>query len=293
MGDKIKLKAYAKINLLLDVVGKYENNYHKVEMVMQTIDLYDKLIFSKTEQKVNISCKHPGVPLGKKNLIYQAANLLFSEFDLQGGLDVEVNKNIPVAAGMAGGSTDAAATLVAINQLWDLGLTTSQLEAKAANLGADVPFCIAGGTQLATGTGTELEKIDVQPDLNLVVVNPALEVSTAEVYSNFSLSEVQEHPNLDKLIAGLKNKDYKFILSNLANLLELVTINRYPKIREVKDIVAKKADKALMSGSGPTILGFTKSRQEAEQIAAEIKQELSSNYKILTANSIDSGIELI
>ena len=293
MGDKIRLKAYAKINLLLDVVGKYENNYHKVKMVMQTIDLYDKLIFSKTEQNINISCKHPGVPLGKKNLILQAADLLFSEFELEGGLDVKVKKNIPVAAGMAGGSTDAAATLVAINKLWGLGLSTSELESRAANLGADVPFCIAGGTQLATGTGTELEKIDVQPNLNLVVINPALEVSTAEIYSCFSLSEIEQHPNLDKLILALKNNDYKFILSNLANLLELVTMNRYPKIREVKDIVAENTDKALMSGSGPTILGFTNSRQEAKQTVSELKQKLNSNYKIMTANSIDSGIDLI
>ncbi|MGM0501935.1 MAG: 4-(cytidine 5'-diphospho)-2-C-methyl-D-erythritol kinase, partial [Bacillota bacterium] len=207
MEDIIRIKAYAKINLLLDVVGKYKNNYHKVKMIMQTIDLYDKLIFNKTEQNINISCNHSGVPTGEQNLIYQAAELLFDEFSITGGLNVQVEKNIPVAAGLAGGSSNAAAALVAVNQLWGLGLTTSELEIRAAKLGSDIPFCVAGGTQLATGRGTDLEKLDLNPDLNLVVVNPPLEVSTAEVYDDFSLQEVKNHPQLEQLIKGLKQNN--------------------------------------------------------------------------------------
>jgi 4-diphosphocytidyl-2-C-methyl-D-erythritol kinase len=293
MEGKIKLKSYAKINLLLDVVGKYENDYHKVKMVMQTINLADKLNFTKAEQGITINCNHASVPEGEENLIYQAAELLLSEFDLAGGLDVRVDKDIPVAAGLAGGSSNAAATLVAVNQLWDLGLTTAQLERRAAKLGSDVPFCISGGTQLATGTGTELEKLDVQPNLDLIVINPPLEVATAEVYNYFSEEEVSKHPQLNKLITGLKSNNQEVILANLDNLLELVTLNRYSKIGALKEIVAKKTGRALMSGSGPTILGFVATEERAQKVVSELKEELNSDYKIFSANTIDVGVEVL
>ncbi|MGM0368928.1 MAG: 4-(cytidine 5'-diphospho)-2-C-methyl-D-erythritol kinase [Bacillota bacterium] len=293
MEDKIQLKAYAKINLLLDVVGKYKNNYHKVKMVMQSINLADRLNFTRTEQGITINCNHASVPEEKENLIYQAAELLLSEFDLAGGLHVRVDKNIPVAAGLAGGSSNAAATLVAVNQLWDLGLTTAELECRAAKLGSDVPFCISGGTQLATGTGTELEKINVQPNLNLIVVNPPLEVATAEVYNHFSEEDVSKPPQLNKLITGLKNNNQKVILANLDNLLELVTLNRYSKIGALKELVAKKTDRALMSGSGPTILGFVATEERAKKVVSELKEELNPDYKICSANTVDEGVEVL
>lgn len=293
MADNLELKSYAKINLLLDVIGKYETGYHQVEMVMQTIDLYDKLSFSKIETGINISCSHPGVPLGAENLIYQAAELLLTEFDLSGGLQVKVEKRIPVAAGLAGGSSNAAATLVAVNKLWGLDLSIAELESKAAELGADVPFCLAGGTQLATGTGVELKKLDLNPKLNLVVVNPPFEVSTAEIYKNFALDKVEEHPQVSELLSALKEKNYPLILANLENLLELVAINRYPKIGEIKKIVAKKTDQVLMSGSGPTMLGFVESKSEAQIIAESLEQELEQNYQIYNVTTVNSGVEEI
>ena len=293
MADNLELKSYAKINLLLDVIAKYETGYHQVEMVMQTIDLADKLSFSKTESGINIACNHPGVPLGQENLIYQAAELLMTEFDLAGGLAVEVDKNIPVSAGLAGGSSNAAATLVAVNKLWNLGLSTTELESRAAELGADVPFCLAGGTQLATGTGVELKKLDLQPNLNLVVVNPPFEVSTAEIYNNFILEEVQQHPQVIELLSALKEKKYPLILANLENLLELVAINRYPKIGEIKKLVAEKTDQALMSGSGPTMLGFVEKAAKTQAIAESLKQKLNDDFQIYSVTTVNSGVEEI
>ena len=293
MIDKLGLKSYAKINLFLDVVAKYQNGYHGVEMVMQTINLYDSLFFEKKEAGISIHCQHSGVPEGRKNLIYQAVELMQDEFDLKGGLEIRLEKNIPVAAGLAGGSSNAAATLRAVNQLWDLGLATAQLETYGAKLGSDVPFSLAGGTQLATGRGTELEKLPFSPNLNLVVVNPPFEVSTAEIYKNFSLSQVEEHPKVDKLLQALKDSKKQEILVNLENLLELVSINRYPKIEEIKEIVAKQTKKTLMSGSGPTVLGFVNSSKEAKLAVQKLKERLPSDYKIVEAATIDTGIKTI
>ena len=291
MTDKLVLKSYAKINLLLDVIGKYQTGFHQVEMIMQTIDLSDRLIFTKINEGIKIDCEHKAVPRGEKNLIYQAAKLLMDEFNLEGGLEVRLEKNIPVAAGLAGGSSNAAAALKAVNQLWDLGLTSSQLEVRAAELGSDIPFCLRGGTQLATGTGTELQKLDLSPDLNLVVVNPPFEISTAEIYKSFNLDAVEQHPQIDNLITALKDDNRSVILSNLENVLELVAINRYPKIEEIKKIVAQKTDEVLMSGSGPTLLGFVENKEKADLIAEELKNKLNDNYKIAGATTVDLGVE--
>ena len=291
MTDKLVLKSYAKINLLLDVIGKYQTGFHQVEMIMQTIDLSDRLIFTKINEGIKIDCEHKAVPRGEKNLIYQAAKLLMDEFNLEGGLEVRLEKNIPVAAGLAGGSSNAAAALKAVNQLWDLGLTSSQLEVRAAELGSDIPFCLRGGTQLATGTGTELQKLDLSPDLNLVVVNPPFEISTAEIYKSFNLDAVEQHPQIDNLITALKDDNRSVILSNLENVLELVAINRYPKIEEIKKIVAQKTDEVLMSGSGPTLLGFVENKEKADLIAEELKNKLNDNYKIASATTVDLGVE--
>ncbi|MFO7818629.1 MAG: 4-(cytidine 5'-diphospho)-2-C-methyl-D-erythritol kinase [Halanaerobacter sp.] len=291
MTDKLRLKAYAKINLLLDVIGKYQTGYHQVEMVMQTIDLSDRLIFTKVDKGIKINCEHEAVPSGEKNLIYQAAQLLIDEFALEGGLEVKLEKNIPVAAGLAGGSSNAAAALKAVNQLWDLGLKSSELEVRAAKLGSDIPFCLRGGTQLATGTGTDLQSLNVSPDLNLVVVNPPFAISTAEIYKNFSLDAIEQHPQVDNLVTGLKNDSRSVILSNLENVLELVAINRYPKVEEIKKIVAQKTDKVLMSGSGPTLLGFVENKDKADLIAEALKNKFNDNYKIASATTVDLGVE--
>lgn len=290
---KLDLVAYAKINLILDVLGKREDGYHEVEMIMQTINLADKLTFIKTEGGIEIEVNHPLVPRDEKNLVYQAIKILFDEYDLKGGLKVVIDKKIPVAAGLAGGSTDAASALVAVNKLWDLNLSKDELALRGAKLGADIPFCIEGGTQLATGIGTKLEKIANPPQLYMVVVNPPFEVATAGVYKNFDLAKIKNHPQSAKVIAGLKKKDKNIIIDNLANVLETVTLNQYPDLNKLKDRLAQLTDKVLMSGSGPTLLGFVEDKKEGERIKERLEDELEEDYRILLTKTVNQGISEI
>ncbi|GAB6099758.1 4-(cytidine 5'-diphospho)-2-C-methyl-D-erythritol kinase [Halanaerocella petrolearia] len=285
------LKAYAKINLTLDVLGKREDGYHEVEMIMQTIDLYDRLSFSQIDTGIEIETNHPYLPTGKNNLVYQAAELLFDEFNPTSGIKIRIDKQIPLAAGLAGGSTNAAATLVAINQLWDLGLSKEELAIRGAKLGADVPFCIEGGTQLATGTGTDLEKLPAVSELYLVVVNPPLEVSTAQVYQNLPLSDITDHPQTEKVINALKREDKIEVVSNMDNVLENATLQLYPEVAKLKDKMNQWADKVLMSGSGPTILGFVERKEEVKKVKEKIEQELTTDHRVLVAKTVDQGIE--
>ncbi|MCK8817038.1 4-(cytidine 5'-diphospho)-2-C-methyl-D-erythritol kinase [Natroniella sulfidigena] len=291
MSNKLDLTANAKINLTLDVLAKREDGYHEVEMIMQSVNLADRLTFTKIDKGIEIEVNHPQVPTDQNNLIYQAAQLLFSEFDLSGGVRVEVDKRIPVAAGLAGGSTNAAATLVAINQLWELNLSLAELISRGAKLGADVPFCIAGGTQLATGIGTELEKLVSDSELYLVIVNPPLEVSTAMVYQNFKLNQVTNHPQTAKVIAGLREGKTELIVDNVANVLETVTLNSHPEVAKLKSRIEELTDKALMAGSGPTVLGFVVDQAQAEQVKVKLEEELATDYKIVVAKTVKQAIQ--
>jgi 4-diphosphocytidyl-2-C-methyl-D-erythritol kinase len=288
--DKIDLVAHAKVNLTLDVLGKREDGYHEVEMIMQTIDLHDRISFTKIDTGIEIISNHPEVPIDKSNLIYKVAEMLFEEFELTGGLRVNLDKRIPVAAGLAGGSSNAAATLVAINRLWNLGLTSEQLAKIGGKLGADIPFCIEGGTQLATGIGTDLKELPKCPQLYLVLINPPFSVSTAKVYGNLNLDQVAKHPSTDKVIKALQEQDREVIINNLDNLLENVTLKFYPEVANLKDKVAELADKALMSGSGPTILGFVSGIKEAEKIKNKLEKELTREHKIVVAKTVNHGI---
>jgi len=288
--DSIDLIAHAKINLTLDVLAKRKDGYHEVEMIMQTIDLHDRISFTKTDKGIEIISNHPEVPTDKSNLIHKAAELLFKEFELAGGLRVNLDKRIPVAAGLAGGSSNAAATLVAVNRLWELGLTSEQLAEIGAKLGADIPFCIKGGTQLATGIGTDLKELPKCPQLYLVLINPPLSVSTANVYGNLNLEQITRHPATDKVIRALKEQDRGFIINNLTNLLESVTLELYPEVASLKDKVADLADKALMSGSGPTILGFVSGIEEANKIKDKLDSQLTREYNIVITKTIDHGV---
>jgi 4-diphosphocytidyl-2-C-methyl-D-erythritol kinase len=288
--DNIDLVAHAKINLTLDVLAKREDGYHEVEMIMQTIDLHDRISFTKIDTGIEIVSNHPEVPTDKSNLIYKAAELLFKDFKLEGGLRVNLDKRIPVAAGLAGGSSNAAATLVAINRLWDLRLTSEQLAKIGGRLGADIPFCIKGGTQLATGIGTDLKKLTKCPQLYLILVNPSLLVSTAKVYGSLNLEQAGKHPSTDEVIRALEEQDRGFIIENLSNLLESVTLKIHPEVAELKNKVAKLSNKALMSGSGPTILGFVSAIEEAESIKSKLEKELPREYRVVVTKTIDQGI---
>ncbi len=292
--NKIEVLSHAKINLTLDVLGRKDNGYHQVEMIMQTIDLVDRLSFLRTLDQITIETDHPKVPTDESNLIYQAAEILFTEFKIEGGLKIKLEKNIPVAAGLAGGSGNAAATLVAVNRLYNLGLTNKELAIRAAKLGADIPFCIEGGTQLATGVGTDLERLVKVPDLYLILVNPSFSVGTAKVYQNLDLTNINpEELHSKAVIQGIKKNNKEMIINNLYNRLENSTFELYPTVKNLKKRLVELSDKAIMSGSGPTVLGFVKDFKTAEEIKKILDQELPGEYRILTTKTINEGIKVI
>ncbi|MCK8825954.1 4-(cytidine 5'-diphospho)-2-C-methyl-D-erythritol kinase [Fuchsiella alkaliacetigena] len=291
MSKTIKLITQAKINLFLNVIGKRRDGYHKVEMIMQTIDLADKLYFTKIREGIEIEVEHPEVPTGADNLVYQAVQLLFDRYTLSGGLNIKIKKKIPVAAGLAGGSTNAAATLVAVDELCDLKLSKSELRDLGAQIGADVPFCITGGTALATGIGTDLKELTAVPQLDLVIVKPPIAVSTAEVYNNLNLAEIKRKPDLNKMKRALKDQDKMKIIQASDNLLEEVTFNYYPQLKKLKKLLLTQgAIKVLMSGSGPTLLGFVESADKAEGLAALLKNKLADNYIVQAVKTSLQGI---
>ncbi|SJZ74579.1 4-(cytidine 5'-diphospho)-2-C-methyl-D-erythritol kinase [Selenihalanaerobacter shriftii] len=291
MVQDLALTTQAKINLILDVVNRRVDGYHEVEMIMQSIDLADELYFTKIEEGIILETDSTKIPTGPQNLVYKAANLLFNKYNLAGGIKVKISKTIPVAAGLAGGSTNAAATLIAINKLWELNLTVHELRSLGAELGADVPFCIKGGTVLATGIGTELEPLKVTPRLDLVLVNPPFSVSTAEIYQSLDLETAIKHPNLDEMIQALKEEKKLDIIFAMDNLLTHVTMNRYEELKKLENLILEQgAKKVLMSGSGPTMLGFTMNKAAAEKLEARLRAKLPKEYVVKRTKTTSQGI---
>lgn len=256
--DHISLKALAKINLGLDVVRRREDGYHEVRMIMQTIHLYDKLDIQKTtESGIAITSNLSYVPTNENNLVYKAGKLLVDEFDIKEGVSVYLQKRIPVAAGMAGGSTDAAAMLYGMNQIFDLGLSRKELMERGVKIGADVPYCLMRGTALAEGIGEKLTSLPPMVKCPVLIAKPAISVSTKFVYENLKLNEETIHPDIDQLITDIKAKDLHAIAGHMGNVLETVTIPEYPVIAEIKEQMMKSgAVNAMMSGSGPTVFGL-------------------------------------
>lgn len=265
--ESIQMRAYAKINLALDVLGRRENGYHDVRMIMQTISLYDRLTIRpivKNERIVTSNLSF--LPTGKGNLAYDAANLFLDKLGTKQGICVELEKHIPIAAGMAGGSTDAAAVLLGLNELFEKPFSPEQLHAFGLSLGADVPFCLLGGTALAEGIGECLTPLPSPPPCKVLIVKPPVGVSTKFVYENLKLDAATVHPDIDGMLTALRAGSYGGIVSGLGNLLESVTTVHYPEINEIKEqMIALGADGALMSGSGPTVFGlFQNSRKASE-----------------------------
>ena len=256
--DHISLKALAKINLGLDVVRRREDGYHEVRMIMQTIHLYDKLDIQKTtESGIAITSNLSYVPTNENNLVYKAGKLLMDEFDIKEGVSVHLQKRIPVAAGMAGGSTDAAAMLYGMNQIFDLGLSRKELMERGVKIGADVPDCLMRGTALAEGIGEKLTSLPPMVKCPVLIAKPAISVSTKFVYENLKLNEETIHPDIDQLIKDINDKDLHAIAGHMGNVLETVTIPEYPVIAEIKEQMMKSgAVNAMMSGSGPTVFGL-------------------------------------
>lgn len=256
---KISIKAPAKINLSLDVLHKRGDGYHEVEMIMTTVDLADRIELTLLEEnKIKVDVSEGYVPSDQRNLAYQAAQLLKERFRVSKGVMIFIKKNIPVSAGLAGGSSDAAATLRGLNQLWNLNLTMDQLAELGSEIGSDVSFCVYGGTALATGRGEKIKHISSPPPCWVILAKPPIGVSTAEIYRNLKTDEIT-HPNINEMISAIEKSDYSLICNQLGNVLETVTFKLYPQVERIKDqMIRFGADGVLMSGSGPTVFGLVK-----------------------------------
>ncbi len=254
---KIMEKAPAKINLALDVLYKRKDQFHEVEMIMTTVDLADRIeLEAISEDKIQIYSHNRFVPDDERNLAYQAAALLKKRFNVKRGVSIKIEKNIPVAAGLAGGSSDAAATLRGLNRLWELGLSLDQLAEIGAEIGSDVSFCVYGGTALATGRGEKIQHLPSPPNCWVVLAKPVMGVSTADVYKRLNL-ERAEHPDIAGMVSAIETGDFESICNKMGNVLESVTLSIHPEVANIKDQMKKfGADAVLMSGSGPTVFGL-------------------------------------
>lgn len=278
------VRANAKINLALDVIGERPNGYHDVRMIMQSVNLYDELSIDKTnDNKITIQSDNCEILCDESNLIYRAAALLQDTIDSHDGVHIKLTKNIPVAAGMAGGSTDAAATLVGLNRLFGYGLSNVELREIGVKLGADIPFCIEGGTYLSEGIGEILTPIANAPDCFLVIAKPDISVSTKYVYDNLILDDNTCHPNVDIMITQIEAGSLDGVATNLGNILESVTANKYTIIGDIKDILLQEnALNALMSGSGPTVFGIFSCREEADKALLVLKSKINFKQGFVT-----------
>ena len=270
----MRLRAFAKINLGLDILRKREDGYHEVRMIMQTIQMYDVLEMKKVKKPgISLSVNYPYIPSDERNLVYKAAKLLMDEFQVKEGVDIRLEKFIPVAAGMAGGSSDAAAAMVGINHLFKLGLSEKDLMDRAVNIGADVPYCIMRGTALAEGIGEKLTRIAQVPDCYVLIGKPGIGVSTKTAYESLQLDKLQSHPDIDGMIRDIENGNLLAMTDKMGNVFESGIIGKYPVIGEIKDLMeANGALKAMMSGSGPTVFGIFDDREKMEAAAAVLRQ---------------------
>lgn len=271
--DRLELKALGKINLGLDVLGRRENGYHDVRMVMQTVYLYDRIIMKKSKTpRIRLETNLYYLPVNENNLAYQAAQMLMDEFHIEEGVSIQLDKHIPVAAGMAGGSSNAAAVLFGMNRMFSLGLSQKELMERGVKLGADVPYCIMRGTVLAEGIGEILTPLSPMPKCYVLIAKPAISVSTKMVYEKLDSHEIEDHPDIDGILAGLKAGDLKKVAGSMGNVLERVTVDAYPVIDQIKKMMIKEgALNAMMSGSGPTVFGIFEEKATARKAADAIR----------------------
>lgn len=271
----LELKAYGKINLGLDVVRRREDGYHEVRMIMQTVRVYDAIELNRTEEEgIRLSTNLYYLPDNENNLGYRAAKLLMDEFGIRDGVEIKMKKFIPVAAGMAGGSSDAAAVLFGANKMFGLGLSKQELMERGVRLGADVPYCIMRGTALSEGIGEILTPLPPMPQCRVLIAKPAVSVSTKHVYENLNLPSLgaEAHPDIDAMRAAIEKKDLSGVVSQLGNVLETVTIPENPVIQTLKDkMMEMGADGSLMSGSGPTVFGLFTNQTAAQAAYEELR----------------------
>ena len=275
MINHLGLKAYGKINLGLDVLRKREDGYHEVKMIMQTVGIFDKIDLIRTEEPgIQVETNLYYLPCNENNLVYKAAKLLMDEFHIEEGVKIKLKKFIPVAAGMAGGSSDAAAVLVGVNKMFGLGLTKKALMERGLRIGADVPYCIMRGTALSQGIGEILTPLPPMPQCQVLIAKPAINVSTKFVYENLHANDLkkEDHPDIDGMVEAIKRKDLYGVTSRFGNVLEKVTEKEYPVISQIKSqMISLGAVNAMMSGSGPTVFGVFTRPQAAEEAYEEMR----------------------
>ena len=286
----MKLRAFAKINLGLDVIRRREDGYHEVRMIMQTIQMYDQLEMEKKNTPgIDLTTNLSYIPVNENNLVYKAAKLLMDQYHIREGVSIDLNKFIPVAAGMAGGSSDAAATLVGMNKLFYLGLSKEELMKIGVKIGADVPYCIMRGTALSEGIGEKLTPLSPMPSCYILIGKPGISVSTKFVYTNLKLNEHTKHPDIDGMLQALKQQDLRGITDRMENVLESVTVPAYPVIEEIKNHMKEHgALNALMSGSGPTVFGIFDDKKKAE-FACEKLKESGLTWQTFLTTAFNNG----
>lgn len=272
-----QIKAYAKINLGLDVAGRLPNGYHQVKMIMQSVGICDVLTLEKAERGITVTTDSPELPTGEDNLVYKAARLMLDQCGIQSGVHIHLHKTIPIAAGMAGGSTDAAAAMKGIRSLYALDVPLERLMEYGVRIGADVPYCLLGGTALAEGIGERLTSLPPLPDCHILVAKPAFAVSTKFVYEHLDAKGITAHPDIDGMTASVRAGDLEGVVTRMANVLETVTVPAYPVIDTLRRrMLALGASGSLMSGSGPTVFGIFPQASLAESAYMALKNELST-----------------
>lgn len=279
------IKTRAKINLSLDVLFPRQDGYHEVEMIMQSIDLYDEMHFTLTQGEILIHCDHEQVPVNQTNIIYKTALLLKERYQVEKGIEIRLDKNIPVAAGLGGGSSNAAGTLLLLNELWELDLPVKTLMKLGSKLGADIPFCLVGGTVFATGIGEHLQALSPLPLTWLIMVKPSFSVSTSWAYQNIDFSKQIHHPDTKKIVESINQGWIEKAIPYFENTLEEVTIQAHPEIKRIKETMLELGVRtALMSGSGPTVFGICKDKEQALKMYSYFKKEYREVFVTHTYN---------
>lgn len=278
-------RSYAKINLTLDVLGKRDDRYHTVKMIMQTVSLYDLVLVDKIPHGITLSSNLKYLPTNEKNLAYQAAELFLSKTGITGGARIMIHKNIPVAAGLAGGSGNCAAVLCAMNLLYNTNLTSEQLCEIGAELGADVPYCIMCGTYLAEGIGEKLTPLSPMPQTTILIVKPQINISTASIYEQIDSAPISERPDTNAVISALARGDIYAVAGGLCNVMESVTQTQTPMIGGIKEkMLLNGAIGALMSGSGPSVFGIFDDYKKAKLSADSFAYQYKDVFLVKTKN---------
>lgn len=275
MEQILTFKAHGKINLGLDVVRRLENGYHEVRMVMQSVELADTVTMRRLpEDEIVLTTDRAGLPCDERNLAYRAAKLMKETFSLRDGVEIVLEKRIPMAAGMAGGSADCAAVFKGMNKLFGLGLSLEELQKEGVKLGADVPYCLMGGCALSEGIGEVLTPLKPPPECTLLLAKPDIDVSTKYVYENLKLDQLEQHPDIDGILQSIEEGSLEGLCGKLENVLERVTGSKYPVIGKIERVMkAEGALSAIMSGSGPTVFGIFREKEAAERAMERVREK--------------------